>query len=648
MIRRISTKWVLAVLGAVVVPLVLFALFVHTRVRDRLSGEVVRYHLLSVVAELTDRIDTVVEERRLDLAHLSTNPTVGWQLDLQMQSSGVTQVDAPEDPFRGNVQASFDRFVAQAQIYDLILSIDATGRLVAHNQFQADGRRLKSSIADALRARDFSSESWFVDAMSDGNSQIDHHRSDMLDPGLTRDAQNSPRHIGFVDRIELEEGEAVGVVLSLMNWSHVQEEVANYGVRRLQLDSPDDGERVGEDIYQSSYAWIWMSDADTIIAHPREELLGERVSGAKVGLPAMVETALAADWGLYPDYSFSGDTKKAAFKHCAGVDNNGFGWVVGVGINDEDIYGPVAGFLRLLWAVSCMVLAVAVVWTIVLSHRLTRPILELQQHTRRIAAGDLDARIEVKTRDEIGELAESFNSMTAELKENREQLVRAEKESAWREMARQVAHEIKNPLTPISLSVGLLKRSHEEKSPEFDRILARTIELVLRQVDNMRDIATDFHAFAGEQRVHEDIDAGGLLDEVFELNQAWARDLGVHLSREGGGGVVLGDSAEMHRALLNLVSNALEAMPDGGDLLGRVQVGEHLVTIELQDSGVGLSKDVETKLFEPYFTTRSSGTGLGLAIVRRVIEDMGGSVELENSPEPEVGAIARIVLPRSS
>ena len=648
MIRRISTKWVLAVLGAVVVPLICFALFVHTKVRDRLSGEVVRYHLLSLVAELTDRIDSLIEERRIDLDHLSTNPLIGWQLDLQLHSGGDQEIDAPREVWHEYVQESFDRFAARAGVYDLILSIDANGRLVAHNQFQADGRRIPVAVTMALRARDFSREPWFQQAMETGSSQIDHHRSDLLSLEPASDPTSGPRHVGFAGRIELEEGEAVGVVLLMMNWAHVQAEVSNYGVRRLGDGSPLAGDRVGEDIYKSSYAWIWMADADTIIAHPMAELVGSRVSGPRVGLPQMVEVARSSAWGMYPDYSFNGVPKKAAFKHCRGPEAGGFGWVVGVGINDEDIYGPIASFLRWLWIVSVIVLLVAVVWTVVLSHRFTRPILELQQHTRRIAAGDLDTQVEVNSRDELGELADSFNKMTKELKENREQLVRAEKESAWREMARQVAHEIKNPLTPISLSVGLLKRAHEEGSPEFDRILVRTIELVQRQVDNMRDIATDFHAFAGEQRLHEDIEAGELLDEVLQLNQAWASDLGVSISRSGGGGRVHGDPAEMHRALLNLVSNALEAMPDGGELRGSVTSDEHLVTIELRDSGVGLTDEARGRLFEPYFTTRTSGTGLGLAIVRRVIEDMGGSIGLENIDGPASGAVARIVLPRVS
>ena len=135
-----------------------------------------------------------------------------------------------------------------------------------------------------------------------------------------------------------------------------------------------------------------------------------------------------------------------------------------------------------------------------------------------------------------------------------------------------------------------------------------------------------------------------MLDEVLELSAAWAAEQGVQLVREGDGGLVLGDPGELRRALLNLVSNAIEASDEGGELRARCGVLGHEVEVELVDSGRGLDPEQEQHLFEPYFTTRTSGTGLGLAIVRRVVEDLGGRVSLENRSEGR-GAVARIVLP---
>ena len=241
--------------------------------------------------------------------------------------------------------------------------------------------------------------------------------------------------------------------------------------------------------------------------------------------------------------------------------------------------------------------------------------------------------------------------MTRELKENREELVKAEKNAAWREMARQVAHEIKNPLTPIQLSASLLRRAHAEQSPEFEAILERTTDVIDRQVRNMRDIAKDFYRFAGEHRAPVPVDAAEILREVFDLDAAWAEAEGIRLVLEAVApdaphAIVEADPDELRRALVNLVSNAIEAMEDGGTIHGSVEVAAGRVVITVADTGKGIPDDVLERLFEPYFTTRSSGTGLGLAIVRRIIEDRGGEVSLENARGDDgPGAVARISLP---
>ena len=641
MIRRISTKWVLTVLAAVVVPFVGFAYFVNTRISDRVSGDVVRYTLLSMAADMADRINSEIDERRLDAELLAVaNPVLEWYM------TGDERDES--EVFLQYVQTAFDGLVRKTHAYDLVLAIDTTGRIAAANQVDARGREIEELAEQG--DIDFAGEGWFQEAMGEGFAMIDCYGPGLLPTAealAVRPTQGPANptdyHIGFACRIEPSPGVVgpVGVVLLVVNWSLFQDQVSRVGVRRIQRVR---GDPIGEDIYESSYAWIWKSDADTIIAHPRRELYGQKVS-TDVGLPQLVEAASNAPAGMYPEYSFGGVGKQAAFNHCKSRGEGGFGWVVGVGANNADIYAPVAELSRLLYAATAVVLLVVVLWTMIVARRTTQPILDLQQHTRRIASGDLDARIVVDRADELGDLAIAFNRMTAELKENRDQLVRAEKDAAWREMARQVAHEIKNPLTPISLSASLLKRSRDEGSEEFDVIFDRTIELIQRQVGNMREIARDFYAFAGEHREPATVDLGQLVDEVLELNAAWAESQSVTVRREGGGGNVRADPEELRRALINLVSNALEAMPDGGELLARVSATDEEVSVEVGDTGDGLSPEVERRLFEPYFTTRSSGTGLGLAIVRRVVEDMGGRVELKNSTTGR-GAVARIALPR--
>ena len=235
---------------------------------------------------------------------------------------------------------------------------------------------------------------------------------------------------------------------------------------------------------------------------------------------------------MYPDYEFAGMAKKGAFRHCRSRDEGGYGWVVGVGVDLPDINGPIHEITTTIAKASALVLLVAVFVTIVVARRTTRPVQDLRRFTRRVASGDLDAQVPVRGHDEFADLARSFNRMTRELKENREELVKAEKNAAWREMARQVAHEIKNPLTPIQLSASLLRRAHAEQSPEFEAILERTTDVIDRQVRNMRDIAKDFYRFAGEHRAPVPVDAAEILREVFDLNAAWAEAEGIQLVLE--------------------------------------------------------------------------------------------------------------------
>jgi nitrogen fixation/metabolism regulation signal transduction histidine kinase len=342
--------------------------------------------------------------------------------------------------------------------------------------------------------------------------------------------------------------------------------------------------------------------------------------------------------------------KKAAFKHSRDKAHGGLGWVVGVGIDDVDTFVRVQELRRVLILATVLVLGTVLVLTIAIARRTTAPIRALQEQTQRIAAGDFAARLDLRSRDELGELARAFDRMAQELGESRSKLIKAEKDAAWREMARQVAHEIKNPLTPISLSATLLERAKSEKSPEFDAIFKSTMAMIQRQVEAMRQIASDFSAFAGARKPEpERVELRPLLLEVLELNAAWARELKVEVQFEGDCGPVFADRGELRRVLINLVSNAFEAMQQGGTLriaLARVVDGRAWSEISIRDSGVGLSTEIRKHLFEPYFTTRTHGTGLGLAICQRLVDEMGGTIALVPVPEPgSRGTIARVRLP---
>ena len=657
MIRRISTKWLLAVLAVVVLPFLGFAWFVDAFVSQRFSLDVVRYHLQGHAAELSERLDSTVMERRKDTQLLAAVQDVNRCL------SGY-QEDTVD--FGPSVEQIFNELVVEIGSADFVVGLDTRGHVVVSSSFNPKGQRLDKWTRKSLRTYEWAETPWFQEALQTGSASIDVTKFGFVDEDA--DVATEERyHFGFAHRVmgkrsTFSKTTPVGVVVTLVPWSTVQREIEAYGVTRPRKEEL--GDLKSETLYASSYAWVWADDAATILAHQNRSLYGKKVDEPPVGLPQMVAAARSAKWGMYPEYDFNGVHKKAAFRHGRSREEGGFGWVVGVGVNTEDIYGPIRSMTQTLAKASALVLLLAIVVTIVVARRTTQPVQDLEAFTRRVASGDLDAQVPVHGHDELSDLARSFNRMTSRLKENSEQLVKAEKDAAWREMARQVAHEIKNPLTPIQLWASLLKRAHDDKSPEFETILLKTIDVVQKQVRTMRDIAKDFYRFAGEHRDPVPVPVDEVLSEVLTLNAAWASEEGVEMEwidpsevqsrgHEGALGLtVLADPDELRRALVNLVSNAMEALdgiepPEGftsHKVDAWVERDGSFARIFVQDTGKGISPEAEEGLFEPYFTTRSSGTGLGLAIVRRIVEDRGGSVTLENR-EGTRGAVACLRLP---
>lgn len=639
MLRHISTKWLLAVLVSIAIPFVGYSLYVNQKVSDRLARDVVRYTLQGLSADLATRLDEKSAEYLRDAVLLSEIPTVNWF---------TADEGGDRLTFRDQVEQVFNAQVFHYEDAAYVMAFDGAGSVVGSSKMDRMEEGISEDVLAAMREVELGDQAWFRQCMEDGTSLLDYTEAPFS--GFVEDGRTSYL-TGFAARIERnsDQEQDPGLVLILVDLRYVQRIIGLFGVRQLGRGGrPDRPSSSGEDIYGSSYAWVWSRDASTILAHLSPALVGTKLKDLEGGdLQPLIDAARSHDYGLYPDYVFRGVGKKAAFKHLRSPEEGGLGWVVGVGADNKEIYAPVEDLQDLLLTSTLVALLVATLLTSFVARRFTRPILELKRTTERVAGGELGARVEVRGKDEVGELGLAFNAMFAELEESRDRIVRAEKDAAWREMARQVAHEVKNPLTPISLSVDLLRRAHAESSADFDTVLERTLDMIQRQVVNMREVTRDFAAFAGEHRTRRPVEVGELLDDVLELSAAWAAERKVVIERRGDSGVVMADPGELRRAVLNLVSNAMEAMPEGGTLEVDVRSVGDFVDVVVKDTGSGLGDDVREHLFQPYFTTRSSGTGLGLAIVRRVVEDMGGSVSLENRREG-TGAVAKLHLPTSN
>ena len=271
-------------------------------------------------------------------------------------------------------------------------------------------------------------------------------------------------------------------------------------------------------------------------------------------------------------------------------------------------------------------------WT---TERITRPVERLAVGARAVAAGDLSARVEVLSRDEIGELAQTFNRMTEQLLEQRERAIQAERVAAWRELARRLAHELKNPLFPLQITIENLQRARE--SSEFDEVFRESTATLLAELGNLKNIIGRFSDFAKMPAPRfENLDINEIVRGVMKLHDARLHAEGrakvePHLELASGGTRIQADPDQLRRALGNLVLNALDAMPEGGTLLVRTVPHDGGLRLEISDSGHGLTEEECQRLFTPYYTTKQHGTGLGLAIVQSVVSDHHGKISVSSA-----------------
>ena len=239
--------------------------------------------------------------------------------------------------------------------------------------------------------------------------------------------------------------------------------------------------------------------------------------------------------------------------------------------------------------------------------------------------------------------------MTADLKQQRSDLERTKKLEAWAEMARQVAHEIKNPLTPIQLATEHLLRVHKDPDVDFEKVLDECTETILQQVRSLRQISMEFSTFASPEPLkREPTDIEALVREAITPYVTTPPDgVSVELEITSALPRLEVDARLLKRTLLNLVENALHALNGEGDVAIQVTTkrmnGSGFVEIIVTDTGVGIDPELRERIFEPYFSTRAAGTGLGLAIAKKVVEDHGGTITVES--ERGQGTSVRMLLP---
>ena len=291
---------------------------------------------------------------------------------------------------------------------------------------------------------------------------------------------------------------------------------------------------------------------------------------------------------------------------------------------------------------------VAILVSLWFAARVTKPVVSLADAARRVAAGDLYAKVNVESSDELGELAAAFNRMTEDLLQQKERTLQAERVAAWRELARRLAHELKNPLFPLQVTVENLIRA-KEKAPEmFEEVFREGTATLLAEVNNLKTIIGRFSEFSRmPQPQRKATQLNEIVTSVLRVFQAQLKEksqIVVRTELESDLPMISGDPDLLHRALSNLVLNAIDALPQGGEIIVQSKSFANRVELSVSDTGSGLTPEECGRLFTPYYTTKQHGTGLGLAIVQSVVSDHGGRISVESTKQG--GTTFRIELPR--
>jgi two-component system nitrogen regulation sensor histidine kinase NtrY len=306
-----------------------------------------------------------------------------------------------------------------------------------------------------------------------------------------------------------------------------------------------------------------------------------------------------------------------------------------------EISSVVIGFINLYVLLFIIIVLIAYL----VSRNISYPLTLIQQNLAKMALGKSNEPIVWKRDDEIGELVKQYNSMIMQLDESARKLAETERQGAWREIARQIAHEIKNPLTPMKLSIQHLQRAYANQDANIGDKIKRTSELLITQIEVLSELANEFSSFAKMPTPsYEEINVYQSLRQLVDLySQGNEHNIQLHCNKHIS---IQFDSGYFNRIMTNLLKNAIQAMPENkqGEILIDVIDGNEVVRIYVKDNGTGMSEEQAANIFVPYFSTKISGMGLGLPIVKNMIESGGGSISF--TTQQSVGTEFCITLPK--
>jgi signal transduction histidine kinase len=295
--------------------------------------------------------------------------------------------------------------------------------------------------------------------------------------------------------------------------------------------------------------------------------------------------------------------------------------------------------------ISVFFIALVLLFARAIGTMIVTPITKLLEGTKEVSLGNLEIRLEHKPHDEMKTLIDGFNAMIQSLKEHQQELAEMSKKVAWAEMARKVAHEVKNPLTPIQLSAEHLLKVYEDKKGDFEKALKESTAYIISEVENLRKIAQEFLEISKETTLkREYFDLRTVIQETLApYERILAERIKFKEIYVGTNFDCTGDKSKIKIVLRNILINAIEAIRGKGEIELKTCKEANTLILEICDTGIGMEKDILEKIFEPYFSTKAAGTGLGLPITKKIIEDHGGTIQI--SSEPKKGTKVTIKLP---
>jgi signal transduction histidine kinase len=602
----LASRFLVTLVVTAVLPLLVYGWFSLRSMRAQIDEQVVRVFLPQLAADHAEKIVAHLERTHQACA-------IVREIARRPLLSGVRERAGELAAFEEQVELVPDLL---DNYLDLLLLADADGRVL----WWGDGQRLDPSTHGrraALVPASVADKPWFRDAQQQRAVQVlPWGRSELLHRGLDfRSMDPASHHVGIALPVPKADG-APGVLFALVRWSEVQ-----------QVLDDARGVMIGPAKLPSARVLL-LDRGGTILGHTDRARYGLPLSSA--ALARQVAACEQPERGVYA--AADGAAWRIGIAPCRGPGTDAF--VVGVAVPERELFAATDAWERVLLAAIVVTLLVLGTWSLVASRAIVAPVQRLVGAARRVAAGDLAVRVQPRGGPELGELAGAFNQMAAELAVGRERLAAAQREQAWAEMARQVAHEVKNPLQPMRMAAQLLQRARAENDPRADLVADRLARTVLEQTETLDRIASDFRAFAGiapgqRSLVRADDWLAELCDDLAGLFAG--KPVAIACVPGAGDARVAIDARTLARVFLNLVQNAHEAAPAGVAVrIATAHAGARVV-VTVANDGPGVPDAVRTRLFEPYFTTKSSGTGLGLAICRRLVEAHGGTIRLVRS-----------------